>query len=85
MIQACALHTLPSGSPVISSDYGTARPQVNSKPQPEGGSVARPLGASHMPAVWSRWHQTRPTREACRLPAWDPAPTAAPRRPKCLP
>lgn len=45
MIQARALHTLPSGSPVISSDYGTARPQVNSKPRPEGGSVAHSLGA----------------------------------------
>ena len=51
MIQACALHTLPSGSPVISSDYGTTRPQVNSKPQPEGGSVARPLGARQHPSI----------------------------------
>lgn len=45
MIQACALHMLPSGSPVISSDYGTTRPQVNSKPRLEGGFMARPLGA----------------------------------------
>lgn len=55
MIQACALHTLPSGSPVISSDYGTARPQVNSKPWPEGGSVARPLGApQHSSIAYAR-------------------------------
>lgn len=40
---------LPSSSPVISSNYGTARPQVNSKRQPEDGVIARPLGAQQCP------------------------------------
>lgn len=42
---------LPSSSPVISSNYGTARPRVNSKRQPEDGFIAHPLGAQQCPSA----------------------------------
>lgn len=57
---------LPSSLPVISSNYGATRPQVNSKPQPEDGFTARPLGAWQCPsATYAR---------RLELAASDPAP-----------
>lgn len=47
---------LPSSSPVISSNYGTASPQVNNKPQPEDGFIARPLGAWQCPSATYAHH-----------------------------
>lgn len=80
--QPCAHHMLPSSSPVISSNYGPARPQVNSKRQPEDGLTAHPLGAQQCP---SATYACRPEWMASELPGGWPAdyPLRAQLQQKC--